>query len=59
MCGISGIWGSTRKTDEAEGMMKLMAHRGPDADGMFVCPEGSGVLGHRMLSSHILKYSDV
>ncbi len=50
MCGISGIWGSTRKTDEAEGMMKLMAHRGPDADGMFVCPEGSGVLGHRRLS---------
>jgi len=30
--------------------MKLMTHRGPDAEGMFVCPDGNGVLGHRRLS---------
>lgn len=50
MCGISGIWGSATKKKEVEGMMKLMTHRGPDADGMFISPEGSGVLGHRRLS---------
>jgi asparagine synthase (glutamine-hydrolysing) len=50
MCGISGIWGSARKKDEVKGMMDLMSHRGPDAEGMFVSPEGRGVLGHRRLS---------
>lgn len=50
MCGISGIWGDTHGKEEVKGMMKLMTHRGPDADGMFVCSEGNGVLGHRRLS---------
>jgi asparagine synthase (glutamine-hydrolysing) len=50
MCGISGIWGSTLKQEHVRGMMKRMTHRGPDAEGMFVCLEGSGVLGHRRLS---------
>jgi asparagine synthase (glutamine-hydrolysing) len=50
MCGISGIWGNTRKVENVWGMMKRLSHRGPDADGIFVCPEGSGVLGHRRLS---------
>lgn len=50
MCGISGIWGSPLKKEEVEGMMKRMNHRGPDAEGMFISSEVSGVLGHRRLS---------
>jgi asparagine synthase (glutamine-hydrolysing) len=49
MCGISGIWGSTDKSD-VRGMMDRLVHRGPDAEGMYVCPDGYGVLGHTRLS---------
>lgn len=49
MCGIAGIWG---KTDQAgvQDMMDSLIHRGPDADGMFISPTSSGILGHRRLS---------
>lgn len=50
MCGIAGIWGNTHGKEQVKGMMKLMTHRGPDAEGMFVCSKGNGVLGHRRLS---------
>ncbi len=30
--------------------MSLVRHRGPDAEGMFVSQNGSGILGHRRLS---------
>ena len=49
MCGISGIWGSINKS-EVRGMMDRLVHRGPDAEGMYVCPDGHGVLGHTRLS---------
>ena len=49
MCGIAGIWG---KVDESKvrKMNALLAHRGPDAEGLFLEPSGTGVLGHRRLS---------
>jgi asparagine synthase (glutamine-hydrolysing) len=49
MCGISGIWGKNSIAD-VSGMMDLMTHRGPDARGMFVCPDDNGTLGHTRLS---------
>lgn len=49
MCGIAGLWNGV---DEAKlrDMMRLLAHRGPDAEGMYVAPGGLGALGHRRLS---------
>jgi asparagine synthase (glutamine-hydrolysing) len=49
MCGIAGIWGDT-DVSLVKKMMSLVSHRGPDAEGMFVSQNGSGVLGHRRLS---------
>lgn len=49
MCGISGIWGKNSIAD-VSGMMDLMTHRGPDARGMFICPDNNGTLGHTRLS---------
>ena len=48
MCGIAGIWGRS-ETRLVEDMMKKVAHRGPDAQGIHVNAE-RGVLGHRRLS---------
>ena len=51
MCGIAGIIDlNNREVDGSlvRGMTNAMAHRGPDADGLFV--EGSAGLGHRRLS---------
>ena len=31
-------------------MMRRLAHRGPDADGIIAEPDGPGVLGHRRLA---------
>jgi asparagine synthase (glutamine-hydrolysing) len=51
MCGISGIFGIEKINDPrkiVEVMNHAMAHRGPDADGIY---QGSNVvLGHRRLS---------
>jgi asparagine synthase (glutamine-hydrolysing) len=49
MCGISGVWGKNSIAD-VSGMMDLMTHRGPDARGMFICPDNNGTLGHTRLS---------
>lgn len=48
MCGIAGVWGQSDDTPVRE-MMRKLAHRGPDAEGLHVAPQG-GVLGHRRLS---------
>lgn len=52
MCGISGIWGKTGLSEisAVKGMMKILTHRGPDAEGIYVCPDGNGVMGHTRLS---------
>jgi len=52
MCGICGLFGTGRPKAEGrsivDGMMKALAHRGPDGEGR---AEGAGiVLGHRRLS---------
>ena len=49
MCGIAGIWGRSEKKLVRQ-MMERLAHRGPDAEGMYSEPEDCGVLGHRRLS---------
>ncbi len=49
MCGIAGVWGRT-DAEQVKKMMDLLAHRGPDAEGMHISPNGPGVLGHRRLS---------
>lgn len=48
MCGICGIAGPFAKEARIGDMLELLAHRGPDAFGIF---EGQGcVLGHRRLA---------
>ena len=49
MCGIAGILGQADKTN-VQTMMKRMAHRGPDAEGVFDDGTGACVLGHTRLS---------
>ncbi|MDY7010242.1 MAG: asparagine synthase (glutamine-hydrolyzing) [Planctomycetota bacterium] len=53
MCGIAGICdpGSTESLDETLGLMlKSMAHRGPDDEGLWFQPDGLCGLGHKRLS---------
>jgi asparagine synthase (glutamine-hydrolysing) len=49
MCGIVGTWPSADK-ETVEKMMGLLIHRGPDAAGIYVEPNGKSCLGHRRLS---------
>jgi len=49
MCGVAGIWGAV-EIETVETMMERLGHRGPDDRGVFVSPDGSGVLGHTRLS---------
>ena len=49
MCGIAGTWGA----DDPQivvAMLDRLAHRGPDAEGIFSAPGRDGTLGHRRLS---------
>ena len=52
MCGICGITGSvlasSARRDIVARMMRRLAHRGPDGEGLFESP--SATLGHRRLS---------
>ena len=51
MCGINGIIGQLEPRQSrrsVEFMNQKMAHRGPDADGIF--QSGKATLGHRRLS---------
>lgn len=51
MCGIAGIYGLEKITDPrsaVQGMNLSLAHRGPDADGIY--EHENVVLGHRRLS---------
>ena len=49
MCGITGIWGQNNPI-LVKSMMDSIAHRGPDAEGMYQNANQSGNLGHRRLS---------
>src|SRR5262245_10146377 len=52
MCGICGIFGTARAPAErraiVERMSSLLAHRGPDGNGVHDSPHGT--LGHRRLA---------
>src|SRR5579872_3646384 len=50
MCGIAGLvaWNAAPEEGRVRRMNDALAHRGPDADGIWT--RGPGVLGHRRLS---------
>src|SRR6185369_14380501 len=51
MCGIAGLISSGRMAPDLIGrMIRPLAHRGPDDDGIWVDPEVGIGLGHRRLS---------
>jgi asparagine synthase (glutamine-hydrolysing) len=56
MCGIAGLWvrGGARPdrplAEIAGAMARTLAHRGPDADGVWADPEAGLAFGHRRLS---------
>ena len=54
MCGITGFWGPIGHKDESEQelrrMMRVLAHRGPDGDGVWYDPEVGIGLAHRRLA---------
>jgi asparagine synthase (glutamine-hydrolysing) len=49
MCGIAGIWGGTNEASVRR-MLQLMAHRGPDAEGLCQPTGDAGLVGHRRLA---------
>jgi asparagine synthase (glutamine-hydrolysing) len=52
MCGILGVYNLPTSADRFAAMSEAIAHRGPDAEGIWTSPDGSGRirLGHRRLS---------
>ena len=56
MCGISVIIGGKNQRERVVAMVDSQHHRGPDARGMYVDPQGRAALGHNRLS--ILDLSD-
>lgn len=51
MCGIAGIIGRSRvNADAVLAMAELMAHRGPDGDGLWQSDDGRVCFGHRRLA---------
>jgi asparagine synthase (glutamine-hydrolysing) len=51
MCGIAGIIGtSTANPAAVRAMTDIMAHRGPDGEGIWKSPSGRACLGHRRLA---------
>jgi asparagine synthase (glutamine-hydrolysing) len=52
MCGIAGIISSNRNlvtTQRLEKMTRVLAHRGPDGERLYINPPGNAGLGHRRL----------
>jgi len=51
MCGINGILGHIDNvSDRIHKMNDRVLHRGPDAEGIWLCPEAPVAFGHRRLS---------
>jgi asparagine synthase (glutamine-hydrolysing) len=52
MCGIVGYAGvaGALKLDQLSSMCDTIAHRGPDASGLWSTSDGSVLLGHRRLA---------
>ena len=49
MCGLIAIWGMADRA-AATRALDVIAHRGPDGEGLLELGEGRGLLGHRRLS---------
>ncbi len=51
MCGIAGVISKNSiKPGDIEAMAFALRHRGPDATGIYLHPEGRVALGHTRLS---------
>ena len=50
MCGITGMAGHDPGQDVLRAMTRALAHRGPDGEGLYRCPDRPVSLGHRRLS---------
>jgi asparagine synthase (glutamine-hydrolysing) len=50
MCGIAGICGPGWTAEQLSSMVAVQRHRGPDAQGRWVSPDGAAGLGHNRLS---------
>lgn len=54
MCGIAGLWSpdlsAATRADTIRAMTRCIAHRGPDADGVWLAAEAPVALGHRRLA---------
>ena len=50
MCGISGLLGNGWTKDQLSAMHAAQRHRGPDADGLYLDPDGLCGLAHNRLS---------
>lgn len=57
MCGIAGVWGGVDPAGVGE-MVRLLQHRGPDAQGMHVDDTDAVTLGHSRLSIIDLDHGD-
>lgn len=49
MCGIAGFVGAGGEND-LQRMVDLLAHRGPDGSGTYLCREHNAFIGHRRLA---------
>ncbi|MBL0141888.1 MAG: asparagine synthase (glutamine-hydrolyzing) [Betaproteobacteria bacterium] len=50
MCGIAGVAGHDPGPHVLQAMTRALAHRGPDGEGFYRCPDRPVALGHRRLS---------
>lgn len=53
MCGIAGVWnrdGEPVRLETIERLIRSLAHRGPDGEGVFIDDGACLALGHRRLS---------
>jgi asparagine synthase (glutamine-hydrolysing) len=50
MCGIAGAFGRNWNTEQLRAMHESQRHRGPDADGLYLDPDGMCGLSHNRLS---------
>jgi asparagine synthase (glutamine-hydrolysing) len=50
MCGIAGIFGRGWEPAQLGAMVASQHHRGPDAEGTYLSPDGAAALGHNRLS---------
>jgi asparagine synthase (glutamine-hydrolysing) len=50
MCGIAGLIHYSNPTETMAAVLSRIAHRGPDAEGIFISTDHAVALGHRRLS---------